>query len=124
MTQKTILITGCSSGIGLCVAKALHKRNYRVFATARKTTDVDKLNEYLKEKKFKTQFINYNKEILGRYLKKVDIKEPIHKKNATFYMNYIKNGEIPNYESFYSDELILKVFDFYKQDFNKLGYYN
>ncbi len=41
--QKTILITGCSSGIGLCVAKGLQQRGYRVFATARKPEDVDKL---------------------------------------------------------------------------------
>ncbi|WP_198264202.1 SDR family oxidoreductase [sulfur-oxidizing endosymbiont of Gigantopelta aegis] len=38
--QKTILITGCSSGIGLCCALELKKRGYRVFATARKTEDV------------------------------------------------------------------------------------
>ncbi|MFK5912780.1 MAG: SDR family oxidoreductase [Woeseiaceae bacterium] len=44
MIQKTILITGCSTGIGLCVAQALQKRNYRVFATARKMDDVEKLN--------------------------------------------------------------------------------
>lgn len=41
--RKTILITGCSTGIGLCVAKSLHKKGYRVFATARKITDVNKL---------------------------------------------------------------------------------
>jgi short-subunit dehydrogenase len=41
---KTILITGCSSGIGLCAAKILKSQNYRVFATARKLKDV----EYLK----------------------------------------------------------------------------
>lgn len=40
---KSILITGCSSGIGLCVAQGLQARGYRVFATARKTTDVDRL---------------------------------------------------------------------------------
>lgn len=40
MTQKTILITGCSSGIGLCVAEGLHARGWRVFATARKPDDV------------------------------------------------------------------------------------
>jgi len=43
MSKKTILITGCSSGIGLCVAKELQKRHYRVFASARKSQDVDTL---------------------------------------------------------------------------------
>jgi len=42
--EKSILITGCSSGIGLCAAQELKKRGYRVFATARKTADVEKLN--------------------------------------------------------------------------------
>jgi NAD(P)-dependent dehydrogenase (short-subunit alcohol dehydrogenase family) len=42
--QKSILITGCSSGIGLCVAKGLQQRGYRVFATARKPEDVERLN--------------------------------------------------------------------------------
>lgn len=41
--QKSILITGCSSGIGLAAAQALKQKGYRVFATARKTSDVDKL---------------------------------------------------------------------------------
>jgi NAD(P)-dependent dehydrogenase (short-subunit alcohol dehydrogenase family) len=40
---KTILITGCSSGIGLCCARGLRERGYRVFATARKADDVAKL---------------------------------------------------------------------------------
>ena len=43
MTKKSILITGCSSGIGLCVAVGLKARGYRVFATARKETDVQQL---------------------------------------------------------------------------------
>jgi NAD(P)-dependent dehydrogenase (short-subunit alcohol dehydrogenase family) len=41
--QKTILITGCSSGIGLCAAETLHKRGYRVFATVRKEADGEAL---------------------------------------------------------------------------------
>lgn len=38
--QKSILITGCSSGIGLCAALTLQKKGYRVFATARRSSDV------------------------------------------------------------------------------------
>jgi len=41
--EKPILITGCSSGIGYCVAKGLRSRGYRVFASARKTADVQRL---------------------------------------------------------------------------------
>ena len=44
MTGKSILITGCSSGIGLCVAEGLQRRGYRVFATARKAQDVTALD--------------------------------------------------------------------------------
>jgi NAD(P)-dependent dehydrogenase (short-subunit alcohol dehydrogenase family) len=42
--SRAVLITGCSSGIGLCVAQGLRQRGYRVFATARKLRDVDRLN--------------------------------------------------------------------------------
>ncbi len=40
MEQKTILITGCSSGIGYATAAYLRKKGYRVFATCRKQKDV------------------------------------------------------------------------------------
>ena len=40
---RTVLITGCSSGIGYCAARTLKDRGYRVFATARKQQDVDQL---------------------------------------------------------------------------------
>ena len=38
--KKNVLITGCSSGIGLCVARGLRARGYRVFASARRAADV------------------------------------------------------------------------------------
>ena len=40
MNPHSVLITGCSSGIGLCAAEGLAARGYRVFATARKPQDV------------------------------------------------------------------------------------
>lgn len=42
---KTVLITGCSTGIGYCVAKDLNNKGYRVFATARQQKDVDRLKQ-------------------------------------------------------------------------------
>lgn len=38
--DKTVLITGCSSGIGYCVASGLRDRGYRVIATARRADSV------------------------------------------------------------------------------------
>ncbi len=43
MGQKSILITGCSSGIGLDAARTLRARGWRVFATCRKQGDCDRL---------------------------------------------------------------------------------
>jgi len=45
MSGKSILITGCSSGIGLCVAQGLRRRGYRVFATARQPQDISRLQQ-------------------------------------------------------------------------------
>ena len=41
--QRTIVITGCSSGIGLVAAKYLKRRGYRVIVTCRKESDYSKL---------------------------------------------------------------------------------
>ena len=43
--NKTVLITGCSTGIGYCVAKGLQAQGYRVFATARRAESVEALNK-------------------------------------------------------------------------------
>ena len=37
--SRSVLITGCSSGIGECVAHGLHQRGYRVFASVRNPSD-------------------------------------------------------------------------------------
>ena len=42
-TTRSILITGCSSGIGLDAARGLRAAGWRVFATARKPEDIDRL---------------------------------------------------------------------------------
>lgn len=43
-SRKTVLITGCSSGIGYCAARGLQQRGYRVFASARRAESVAALN--------------------------------------------------------------------------------
>ncbi|MGB6388237.1 MAG: SDR family oxidoreductase [Methyloceanibacter sp.] len=43
MSERTILITGCSSGIGLASARMMKSRGWRVFATARKPEDIARL---------------------------------------------------------------------------------
>ena len=41
MNERSILITGCSSGIGLDAARTLHARGWRVFAACRQAADVN-----------------------------------------------------------------------------------
>jgi short-subunit dehydrogenase len=42
---KSVLITGCSSDIGLCLAEGLKQKGYQVFATARNDMDVEKVKK-------------------------------------------------------------------------------
>ncbi|TGO03717.1 oxidoreductase [Candidatus Thiomargarita nelsonii] len=45
ISSRPVLITGCSSGIGYCVAHALKNRGYSVFATVRQPKDVARLQQ-------------------------------------------------------------------------------
>lgn len=45
MADRTLLITGCSSGIGLDAARGMKARGWRVFATCRKEADCARLRE-------------------------------------------------------------------------------
>ncbi len=55
MTQKTILITGSSSGIGLDAARGLREAGWRVFASCRQADDCEKL----KAEGFESPLIDY-----------------------------------------------------------------
>lgn len=41
--NKSVLVTGCSSGIGRCIALGLANRGYRVFATVHQQKDIEAL---------------------------------------------------------------------------------
>jgi NADP-dependent 3-hydroxy acid dehydrogenase YdfG len=41
--EKSVILTGCSSGIGKATAVLLKENGWRVFATARNQKDVDQL---------------------------------------------------------------------------------
>ncbi len=43
MTAKTVLMTGCSSGIGYAAAHGMRERGWRVFAACRQQSDCDRL---------------------------------------------------------------------------------
>jgi NAD(P)-dependent dehydrogenase (short-subunit alcohol dehydrogenase family) len=45
MTKKTVMITGCSSGIGKLTAKTFHERGWRVVATMRSPEKEDELSK-------------------------------------------------------------------------------
>jgi NAD(P)-dependent dehydrogenase (short-subunit alcohol dehydrogenase family) len=43
--NKSVLVTGCSSGIGLATAELLRSKGWKVFPTARKLEDLDSLRQ-------------------------------------------------------------------------------
>jgi short-subunit dehydrogenase len=75
--MKTILITGCSSGIGYNSAKTLQERGYEVYTTARKKEDIQRLQDegffctYL-DYDDKKSITNTIKEVLNKTNSKLD----------------------------------------------------
>lgn len=55
--QKTILITGCSSGIGLDAARGMRARGWTVFASCRQQNDCDQM----RSEGFDSPLIDYSK---------------------------------------------------------------
>lgn len=62
--QKTILVTGCSTGIGAYCARALRDDGWRVFTTARKDEDL----EALRSDGFEAFFLDYRDPVSIRNL--------------------------------------------------------
>ncbi len=58
MSDRTILITGCSSGIGYAAAHGMRARGWRVFASCRKAEDCERL----KSEGFDAPLIDYQDE--------------------------------------------------------------
>lgn len=56
---RSVLITGCSSGIGLVTAQVLHARGYHVLTTARRQQDIDRL----RTAGFECRFMDYSNEV-------------------------------------------------------------
>lgn len=75
-SNKSILITGCSTGIGLYTAQELLRRGYQVYATARKSEDV----EHLKQ--------------LGLNAYQLDLNDSLSIKNAVIRVLEKSNGEL------------------------------
>lgn len=75
-TSKSILITGCSSGIGLYTAQELLRRGYQVYATARKPEDVEQLKQ------------------LGLNAYQLDLNDPLSIKNAVIRVLDKTNGKL------------------------------
>ncbi len=73
---KSILITGCSSGIGLYAAQQLQQRGYQVFATARNTEDTERLKQ------------------IGLNSLQLDLNDSLSIKNAVIRILEQTNGEL------------------------------
>ena len=86
--MTNILITGCSSGIGLETALFLNKQNIKVYASARDENDV-KMLQSLGLKAFKID-VTKKEEItfaLNEILKPLALNESAHRQQCVAYCN-------------------------------------
>ncbi|MBU6459998.1 MAG: SDR family NAD(P)-dependent oxidoreductase [Proteobacteria bacterium] len=74
--MPSVIITGCSSGIGLCLAQGLFARGWVVIATARQQEDVEQLTA------------------LGLYSVKLDVSQETSIKTALDNILHITDGRI------------------------------
>ncbi len=77
MTQRSILITGCSSGIGYDAATTLHAQGWQVFATCRQQADClrlqsEGLNSFVLDYASSTSVLNGAQHVLSETNGKLD----------------------------------------------------
>ncbi|MBL78831.1 MAG: short-chain dehydrogenase [Nitrosomonadaceae bacterium] len=84
LNKKSILITGCSSGIGLEVADGLKFRGYRVFATGRQKKDIEMLNN----KGFESLYLDLNS---SKSIKSA-VDEVLFRTDGTLYALFNNGG--------------------------------
>ena len=80
MTQKTILITGCSTGIGYTCAQGMKAHGWKVIATARKDEDIARL----KSEGLTTFYLDYRDEASIKACFKAVMKETGGRLDALF----------------------------------------
>ena len=70
---RSILITGCSSGIGYHCAHALHARGWRVLATCRKPEDAERLE--LSFRRSRDSLVTERMAQIGRLIASLELTE-------------------------------------------------
>ncbi len=94
--QKNILITGCSSGLGLALTKYYLEKKYKVYGISRKKPDI--FDENFIYKSFDLSQVSKIKQELTSFIKKIDNIE-------TVFLNAGMLGKIKILEELTIDEM-------------------
>lgn len=98
-------------------------KNYEII----KIEEVNKINSFLEKNNFKNKFENFNRKFLFTN-KKENIENAFKLKYNEFDIGENNEGIayqdaiIPFYHNFYNEDLIEKVYKYYKIDFDRLNY--